>query len=152
MVPLLDWLLVLPRRHRGAVVGRDRDAARRRRRCRSSRTPSATAWRGAARKRADHGQSVGLKLKFGDAGLALMPDVERKEKAESLKAILDAIGPETTIDDVKHYSPEGSPRRRRSATTIECTSRRGTVTRPPSATFSTASTFPSGSNRTPFSR
>ncbi len=51
------------------------------------------------------GLRLGLKLKFGEAGLALMPDLERQEKLEALQAVFDAIESAASLDDLRNLLP-----------------------------------------------
>jgi hypothetical protein len=50
---------------------------------------------------------IGLKLKFGAEGMALMPEVEKVEDLAVLEAICDAIEPAASLDDVRKFMPQG---------------------------------------------
>ena len=42
-----------------------------------------------------------LKVRFGEAGLALMPEIEEICEEEKLQAILDLLGTATSLDEVR---------------------------------------------------
>jgi hypothetical protein len=48
---------------------------------------------------------IGLKLKFGADGMALLPEVEKVEDLAALEAICDAIEPAASLDDVRKLIP-----------------------------------------------
>jgi hypothetical protein len=50
--------------------------------------------------------ALGLDLKFGRDGLALLPRVEKIEELDRLLAICDAIKPARSIDDVRLFIPD----------------------------------------------
>jgi hypothetical protein len=47
------------------------------------------------------GIALGVELKFGADGLALMPDIEKQEKLDVLEAVFNHIKSAATIDDLK---------------------------------------------------
>jgi hypothetical protein len=51
------------------------------------------------------GIALGLKLKFGSDGLALLPQVEKIEGLTEIQAIYDAIDPAASLDDVRKLIP-----------------------------------------------
>jgi hypothetical protein len=52
------------------------------------------------------GISLGLRLKFGDRGQDLLPEIEAIEDVDTLEAILEAIGTTATVDELRQtYQP-----------------------------------------------
>ena len=53
--------------------------------------------------------ALGLRLKFGPAGSALMPQVEKVKELDALQAICEAIEPAVSLDDVRKLIPALGP-------------------------------------------
>ncbi len=45
--------------------------------------------------------ALGLKLKFGDEGLRLLPEIRTIDDVPKLESLLDAIEPALTVDDLR---------------------------------------------------
>jgi hypothetical protein len=46
---------------------------------------------------------LGLRLKFGDRGQNLLPEIEAIEDVDTLEAILEAIGTTATVEELQQY-------------------------------------------------
>ncbi len=57
--------------------------------------------RNASKKSLIKSISLGLRLKFGDRGQDLLPEIEVIEDVDILDAILDAIETTTTVDELQ---------------------------------------------------
>jgi hypothetical protein len=51
------------------------------------------------------GLRLALKLKFGEAGTALMPELERQEKLATIEAVYNAVESATSVEDLRQLLP-----------------------------------------------
>jgi hypothetical protein len=59
--------------------------------------------RNASKKSLTKGISLGLRLKFGDRGQDLLPEIEVIDDIDTLERILEAIEKTATIDELRQY-------------------------------------------------